>query len=376
MASPFVQLAVDSNENRMVRLRRQFVHLPRAPRYLVPVLQHGTPRKWANVALAETELALRKTRLKSFPFYYFVDPCNVCNLRCPLCPTGNYTLDKHQGLMSLARFKSIIDKIKDYALTVGVYNLGEPFLNKNIFEMIDYAQSNNIGTNMSSNFNWPSHIDVRDIVGSGLEYITVSLDGLSQDTYSKYRAKGDVNEVIHNMRALLQAKKDMRRKTPIVEWQFIVFKHNEHEVEAVKRKAEEWGVDRIRLVPPTIPPEMAYDEQVRQEWMPTQSVFRENDPILAKERGYILDKACFYLYRTMRIDPDGSVAPCCYARDRSHTYANIDDGSLREIWNNKYYESSRQLFGRKPLPKDRVETFCDRCPMYRRCALSNDGLNY
>ncbi len=373
MAQEFVQLVASPETDRLLRLKRQFVHLPRAPRYLVPVLQHGTPRKWANIALVETELKLRRTVLRSMPFYYFVDPCNVCNLRCPLCPTGNYTLDKHQGMMSFEMYKGIIDRIKDYALTVGVYNLGEPFLNKRVFDMIDYTQANNIGTNLSSNFNWPVPVDVKDIVRCGLEYITISLDGLSQETYEKYRVKGDINEVIENLKALVAAKKAMKSATPVIEWQFIVFKHNEHELPRVKELARTWGVDRLRVVPPTIPPEMVDDAAVRDEWMPTNKVYREHDPALAQQRGYILDQACFYLYRTMRIDPDGSIAPCCYARDRTHNYANLDDGDLREIWNNRYYVSSRQLFARKPLPKDRIKTFCDECPMYKRCALPNNG---
>lgn len=376
MAQELVQLAASPETDRLLRLKRQFVHLPRAPRYLVPVLQHGTPRKWANIALVETELKLRRTVLRSMPFYYFVDPCNVCNLRCPLCPTGNYTLDKHQGMMTFEMYKGIIDRIKDYALTVGVYNLGEPFLNKRVFDMIEYTQANNIGTNLSSNFNWPVPVDVKDIVRCGLEYITVSLDGLSQETYEKYRVKGDINEVIDNLKALVAAKKALRSRTPVIEWQFIVFKHNEHELPRVKELADAWGVDRLRIVPPTIPPEMVDDDAVREEWMPMDKVFREHDPALARQRGYILDQACFYLYRTMRIDPDGSIAPCCYARDRSHNYANINDGDLRDIWNNQYYVSSRQLFARKPLPADRVKTFCDECPMYRRCALPNNGLKH
>ncbi|HWP85313.1 MAG TPA: radical SAM protein [Terriglobia bacterium] len=375
MSSPLVQIAPNAPSERLLRLKRQFVHLPRAPRYLLPVLQHGTPVKWANIALVETELLLRRTKLKSFPFYYFVDPCNVCNLRCPLCPTGNYTLDRNQGMMSFATFKSIIDQIKRYALTVGVYNLGEPFLNRQIFDMIEYAQANNIGTNLSSNFNWPVPVDVRDIVRSGLEYITVSLDGLTQETYSRYRVNGDVKEVFENMKALLAAREAMHSKTPVVEWQFIVFEHNEHELPQVKQLAKQLGVDRLRLVPPTIPPELVGDQTVAAQWLPHDPVYRENDPRLAEQRGYIHDEACFYLYRTMRVDPDGSVAPCCYARSKTHTFGNLLEHSLEQIWNNESYQSARMLFGRKSLPQDRTPVFCDLCPMYKRSALPNNGLS-
>ena len=41
--------------------------------------------------------------------------------------------------------------------------------------------------------------------------------------------RGDCKEVIENGKAVLAPRKELNSKTPFVEWQFIVFKHNEHE---------------------------------------------------------------------------------------------------------------------------------------------------
>src|SRR5512139_2073818 len=131
------------------------LHLPRVRRYLNPVLRHGTPRKIANMLLAEAELRLRRTVLRARPYYYLIDVCNVCNLRCPLCPTGNDSLGRVQGIMRFAEYRQILDQVKPYALVASLYNHGEPFLNKDIFEIIAYTASRDIATNVSSNFNWP-----------------------------------------------------------------------------------------------------------------------------------------------------------------------------------------------------------------------------
>jgi len=57
-------------------------------RHLRAVLQHGTPRKLANLARAEMERKQHKIECKSSPYLLIIDPCNYCNLKCPLCPTG------------------------------------------------------------------------------------------------------------------------------------------------------------------------------------------------------------------------------------------------------------------------------------------------
>ena len=81
----------------------------RLGRHARAVIQHGTPRKWFNLALVETERRLRRIEVKGRPYILFLDPCNYCNLRCPLCPTGANELGRRQQLMSFECFKRYLD---------------------------------------------------------------------------------------------------------------------------------------------------------------------------------------------------------------------------------------------------------------------------
>jgi len=358
---------VNPQGNVLLHLRQQLrLHLPRVRRYLNPVRRHGTPRKLANILLAEAELRLGRTVVRALPYYYLIDICNVCNLRCPLCPTGNDTFGRTQGVMRFDEYKQILDKVKPYALVVSLYNHGEPFLNKDIFRIIEYTAQNNIATNVSSNFNWPAPIDPRDIVRSGLEYITVSLDGISQESYGQYRVGGDIEEVLSNMRNLLAARRALGRKTPFVEWQFIVFKHNEHEIERARQLAAEWGVDLIRFVAPAVQPESMEDKNVYEKWMPEDPLYLERHPAIAAERGYIYDRKCFYLYRSMAVHYGGGVTPCCFTHERQYDFANLLDDTIEEIWNNPHYRSARMLFNAKAPSEKRVTVVCDLCPIFRQ----------
>ena len=80
---------------------RVFRKLMRAPTYarnsgaLRTIMAHSTPRRLLNLLLVELEYRLRRTRLFGHPYVLVADPTNVCNLRCPLCPTGLGTLGRY-----------------------------------------------------------------------------------------------------------------------------------------------------------------------------------------------------------------------------------------------------------------------------------------
>ena len=70
-----------------------------------------TIKKIENYKLAMKEKSLKKTKLESRPYRIIIDPMNVCNLGCPLCPTGlkkserkNYTVQATvQSVQSVPR---------------------------------------------------------------------------------------------------------------------------------------------------------------------------------------------------------------------------------------------------------------------------------
>jgi MoaA/NifB/PqqE/SkfB family radical SAM enzyme len=352
------------------RIKQFLRKMERHSRHVPKILNYGTPKKLANIMLAEWELRQQKTTLRCLPYYYIVDVCNVCNLRCPLCPTGNMTIARKQAMLSREQYKEVFDKISEYALVVSLYNHGEPLLNSDVFSIIEYTHRNRVGTNISSNFNWPHPVDINDFIRSGLDYVTISLDGVTQETYQQYRVRGDVAEVFDNMKRLLAAKKALGSKTPFVEWQFIVFKHNEHEMGHARRLASELGVDLLRFVSPGVPPEDMHNAQLQEKWMPDNPLYWERNPKLVEERGYVFDRACFYLYRSMFIYPGGGVTPCCFAHDEGQDFGNLYNSSMAEIWNNRRYRSARMLFSKtgptEDRLEDRVETICDQCTVFRQ----------
>jgi MoaA/NifB/PqqE/SkfB family radical SAM enzyme len=337
----------------------------RNARHLWSVARHGTPRKVANLARVELERKQRRIRLKGHPYLLIIDPCNYCNLRCPLCPTGLGTLGRQQAMLSLDHFKQYFDPFADYLFEAYLHNWGESLLNKHVFSMIAHAQSRNVGTNLSSNLSETTSRDLDMLIESGLEYLIVSLDGTTEQAYSKYRVRGKFDNVVENMHELIRRRNARGSKTPRVEWQFIVMKQNEHQVSHAEEMATKIGVDLLRFIPVGMPYDTCDRQAVKDEWYPVTMEGRAYSVDVEQQFGQANKPSpCFYLYRTMVVHPDGGVAPCCVVYKESSDFGRLP-GDVMTLWNNDHYQSARALFSSR-TPARPQHTICDGCEIFEK----------
>jgi radical SAM protein with 4Fe4S-binding SPASM domain len=344
--------------SRVLDALRSVPQYTRTSRHLNSLLRHSTPRKLWNLLRVEAEYRLRRTVVRGRPYVLIVDPINVCNLRCPLCPTGLGEAGRKGQLMPWETFTRAIDVLAPWAYEVNLYNWGESILHPHIWDMIRHARSQNLATCMSANLNDVSNGAIEGIVESGLENLTLSIDGATQETYARYRVRGKLDDVLENTRALVEYKHRMRSRTPAIEWQFIVFRHNAHEAEAARRLAREIGVDHFRMIPPGVPFEAPNPDELRKEWFVSTGAGEGGDydePVKS---------ACFYLYRSFTVNPDGGTAPCCIVSGQHNDFGQLLAQDFDEIWNNEKYRSARAHFrngGSITTP-----TVCDRCDWFEK----------
>ena len=305
----------------------------------------------------------------ALPGKYYIDTGNICNLECPFCPTGIGNKALTKGFMSRESFDIIFEQIKPYAKIVGLYNWGEPFLNKHMLYMASTCAENGIQSQIDSNLTLRDFTDAEadDIVRSGLFQIYASIDGASQESYEKYRVGGDFNRAVNNVRQIVNAKKRLKMDTPHIGWNFLINKHNEHEIEEAKQMAKEIGVRiDVKLMSCWDPSwkssfHTQADEAAVSE---NQEPFRQASlpqPIEQLKLHPGLKPWCMQPFDFMVINWDGNVMPCCTVFGNEYTLGNLLKESVEDVWNNAQLRSCRKFlynFG----PKQDTESICEKLP--------------
>lgn len=329
--------------------------------YLKVSLPHLTLKKIVNIFHTEINYALRKEKVSSFPYFLTVDPTNICQLRCPLCSTGQGKSSRPKGKMNFTLFKKIIDELEDYLLEVHLIWWGEPLLNKEILKFVKYANEKNIATFISTNFSLPlSEVFLKEMVVSGLDVLNVSLDGITPTVYNKYRVGGDFDMVTGNIKALAKIRKKLKAKNPRIEWQFLVNKYNEDQIPKLDKFAKSLGVDSLILEQLLVLFGQADRGQVNlKDWLPKNMKYQPKNFSLETNKSDNLNRGqCWWLWRGVAISHDGGVSPCCYNNLKEEDFGDMLNDSFVNIWNNEKYLSARSLFNKK---KQLTRTICNKC---------------
>lgn len=279
----------------------------------------------------------KKNVVWGYPPIVNIEPTNICNLRCPLCITGSMSMERPYGRMSFDHFKTFLDQVADKIIYITLYHQGEPYLNKSFNDMVAYAKSKGVYVTTSTNAHFFTPELADKVVESKLDSMIISLDGVTQETYAKYRVLGQLDKVLDGIRNLVTAKKKAKSKVPYLFLQFLVMKHNEHEIPAVKKLAKELGVDRLLIKTTQV---MTLEEA--KEWLPENEKYRRyeltEDAFKVKQGQGV----CPRVWLTTLIDWNGQVVPCCFDKNGEHALGDLADGqTFAEIWRNEKYSDFR-----------------------------------
>jgi radical SAM protein with 4Fe4S-binding SPASM domain len=282
-----------------------------------------------------------------YPIAFSVEPTTSCNLRCPQCPSGLRSFTRETGSLELETYKNIIDQLYRTSGYITLYFQGEPYLNKNFNAIVNYAYQKKMYTATSSNAHYFNKENAESIIKSGIDRLIISIDGIDQETYSKYRIGGSIDKVIKGTQALVEAKKNLKSKTPHIIWQFIVFRHNEHQLEDIKKMAAEVDVDELSIKTAQI-----YEFETGNDLIPSN----ENYSRYKKdENGYRFKNKllnhCWKLWSSCVFTWNGQVVPCCFDKDAHYQLGSINSKSFKEIWQGDAYQKFRSQLvkGRKHI---------------------------
>jgi len=277
-----------------------------------------------------------------YPLILTVEPTNRCNLRCPQCLTGAGKIKRGFHNLSFDDFKHIIDELGDYLFYLILFNQGEPFLHPQLIDFISYAKRKKIYVTTSTNGHFFRDSKfVHKTISSGLDTLVISLDGADPHTYETYRTGGNFIQVIEGIKKLVEVKERLGLTSPNLVIQFLVMRHNEHQIAAIKRLGDEIGADRVLLKTVQIT-----SEEDANEFLPKAERYRRyvinNNRLKMKTSR---KNPCRRLWVSTVINSDGCVVPCCFDKDSAYSFGSIHDAatSIRKIWRSKKYQNFREL---------------------------------
>jgi len=296
---------------------------------------------------------IRKPVLWGMPISYSIEPTNHCNLRCPECPSGLGSLTRPLGLLNTDDFKKLIDDICLTGFYIQLFFQGEPFINKNLYAMINYAQNKNMYVSISTNGHFINEENAAIVLKNAPDKIIYSIDGLDEESYQNYRVGGTFEQADAGLRALLKKKKELNQKHPYVELQFIVMKQNEHQLDEVLKYGKEIGVDKVVFKTMQI---SSYENALK--FLPSNKKYRR----------YIIDNGsfgikgkmknhCFAVWRTSVITWDGKVVPCCFDKDADYELGLTNGKSFNDVWHSNEYNNYRE----KILGDRQSISMCTNC---------------
>jgi radical SAM protein with 4Fe4S-binding SPASM domain len=276
-------------------------------------------RAWNRARLLWGYL-LRRTRLNALPVEYIVETTAKCNIYCPMCPRETYPQPKED--MDDAVFERLVRETSATAEHMMLIGLGEPLLDRKIFDRIRFCDRHGIATLLSTNGTILDAKATEQLLDTPLEHITLSFDGATKESFEMYR-KGAKFERVRDNFVHFARRKAERGKGPAVVVQMVRMEKNWDEVGAFEKfwKAVP-GVDQTRIK-------------------------ADETDLMNPEAGHApadWTHPCHYLWRgPMYIKHNGDVYPCCQSYMLGgEPVGRVGEQPLGAIWDGPAMEAMRE----------------------------------
>jgi hypothetical protein len=195
---------------------------------------------------------VRDLNISALPSRLYIECTAACNISCfqACCaPETGITRTRQAGMLDWDLFTRAVDEAGPALVRVDFFNYGEAFLHKRAVEMCEYIKTKfpHIYLYTSTNGLALNEDKARRLVHSGIDEVTFSIDGATQETYARYRQRGKFDVAIANLRTMAEEKARSGRDVPHINWRYILFNWNDSDAEMnrARQLAADLGVDRL-----------------------------------------------------------------------------------------------------------------------------------
>jgi radical SAM protein with 4Fe4S-binding SPASM domain len=318
-----------------------------------------------------------------------VEVTGACNLRCKMCLVSYRPALGRTASMSFDTFRALLDDLPDVRV-VTLQGLGEPLMAPDLFRMIDYCKSRKISCGFNSNATLLTRRLSERVVKAGVDWLHVSLDGATKETYEFVRDQSNWEVVERNVNTLVETMRARGATRPQLSLVMVLMRNNFRDLPAVVQRAADWGIPRVRAQ------NLSHDfsDAPRETYASIASFVEDQavvglpdeelEPVLREAREVAaqtgvslrlprmqetrpaarvdgVEVGCDWPWRSAYVTHDGTVQPCCMVMgsDRAKL-GSLKEASFAEIWEDEPYREFREgLINGKP------HAVCRGCSEYR-----------
>lgn len=300
----------------------------------------------------------------------------ACNLRCPHCYASGGVALKNE--LKLPEMKSIIDQIAELKALHIFYTGGEPFMRRDLVEILKYTDKKGLGILISTNGQLVDQEILKKLKGLNIKLFQISIDG-TQKIHDTIRGKGVWEKAVQNLKI---ARGILKKNVGIGT---VMMKGNWRVLSKVLEQAVQSGADIFALMFLILEGRATEDlNPSPEEYIKAlNSIFRQYGrykdkirlaqnttiptalvPKKWRDEGIHEKFACCSFPYCIAVEANGDVAPCDgFFNFPEMILGNVRKRSLTDIWrNSKLLKEIRSI-----KPSD-LKGVCQKCIYKEYCA--------
>lgn len=316
-----------------------------------------SPRHILNAARIMLSYKFRSVVARGRPIVADLEPSNSCNFRCSHCEIPHK--NRKRRLLSRSQYDVIMSNLP-YALRVKLQGEGEPFLNDNLYDLIEETCLKGVWCEVITNGSILDMERLKPLERFKNFQLTFSFDAADKTTFEKIRVGSNFEKILENM-------ENATRNTNIATAAWMLLQDgNRDQVDDVirilaRKNVKSLGLQRLFYdfdKTAEMPDLKTIGKWIKQDLSKSSYTALRN---LAKQhhlqlsisdRLYSRNHLCPWPWMGVFVDTAGNIVPCCRIGDADIcNMGNLNEEGMDAIWNSKAYRDFRWKHITNDLPE-------------------------
>jgi radical SAM protein with 4Fe4S-binding SPASM domain len=276
------------------------------------------------------------------PWSIYVELTNRCNFKCKFCPESfdNYSeLVGGLSTLSFDQFRKICDDILEMGKlkVLRFYMMGEPFLHKELPNMIAYAKKLEVAERfeLTSNGTALTEATGARMLDSGLDYLRISVYAIDAERHKEITKSNIHPDLIrNNVRNLFELRKREGKKKPFI-YAKMINPFDDAEEKAFFENYSDISDEAVIEQP------MSWDNPEGFDFI--DSVYDKDKEIDRTKLFAHRKEVCSFPFYTLVVHSSGDVSVCCVDWEKKTVCGNVFKESLKDIWHGPKLRAFQQM---------------------------------